>query len=276
MTISVIIPAYKAAKTIGRALASVVTQTLRPDEIIVVDDGSHDGTFKAAEAFKVHMNGINLKVINQQNLGAGAARNRAIAEASGTWLAFLDADDEWLPEKLALSVESINKHDLTLFAHNYLAIKEGEETWVDCAARYSAAADPYIALYRKGFLATSTILVRRDAVIEAGCFDETLAAAQDFDLWLNILKKDDAAFRVEPDALTRYHITPGSITSHTARRLDCSLRIATRHAPSLPDLLYRIVAVHYEAIGASLADRSPVAVLSYLLRLPGHLLAAVL
>lgn len=276
MTISVIIPAYKAAKTIGRALASVAAQTLRPDEIIVVDDGSQDGTFKAAEAFNVHMNGIDLKVISQQNLGAGAARNRAIAEASGTWLAFLDADDEWLPEKLARSVESVNEHDLTLFAHNYLAIKEGEETEVDCAARYSAAADPYIALYRKGFLATSTILVRRDAVIEAGCFDETLAVAQDFDLWLNILKKDDAAFRVGPDALTRYHITPGSITSHTARRLDCSLRIAKRHAPSLLDLLYRIIAVHYEAIGASLADRSPGAVLSYLLRLPGHLLASVL
>jgi teichuronic acid biosynthesis glycosyltransferase TuaG len=271
MTISVIIPAYKAAQTIERALASVAAQTLKPDEVIVVDDGSKDGTFEAAEAFMGQMSGINLKVVNQQNLGAGAARNRAIAEASGTWLAFLDADDEWLPEKLSVSMKAINESHLTIFAHNYLSIKGAEERLVDCAARYRAASDPYIGLYRKGFLATSTVMVRHDAVVAAGCFDETLATAQDFDLWLKVLKKDGASFRVEPDALTRYHITPGSITSHTDRRLECSRLIARRHAPGWADHRYRIIAIHYEAIeGARQYGRS-VMVLRYLFFLPFRL-----
>ncbi|NQV48828.1 MAG: glycosyltransferase family 2 protein [Rhodospirillaceae bacterium] len=273
MSISVIIPAYKAVQTIERALACVAAQTLKPDEVIVVDDGSQDGTLKAAQAFKDKMDAIDLKVISQENLGAGAARNRAIEEASGTWLAFLDADDEWLPEKLATSMQAINEHGLTLLAHNYLAIKGADETLVDCAARYRAAMDPYIGLYRKGFLATSTIVVRRDAVLEAGCFDETLATAQDFDLWLKILKEEGAAFLVKPDTLMRYHITAGSITSHTARRLECSLRIAKRHAPNRIDHGYRITAVHLEAITSSLAQGRPLATLGYLLQLPARLLA---
>ena len=112
MTISVIIPAYKAFLTIERALASVAVQTLKPEQVIVVDDGSGDGTFEIAEAFKDQFHGFELKILSQQNLGAGAARNRATHEATGDWLAFLDADDEWLPEKLAISMKAINKHNL--------------------------------------------------------------------------------------------------------------------------------------------------------------------
>lgn len=269
MTISVIIPAYKAANTIGRALASVAAQTLKPDEVIVVDDGSEDGTFEAAQAFRERMEGIDLKVINQQNQGAGAARNRAIGKATGEWLAFLDADDEWLPGKLAASMKSIETHSPTLTAHNYTAVDNGVETLVDCAARFREMADPYRGLYRKGFLATSTVMARRDAVLASGGFDETLATAQDFDLWLKVLKESDRAFRVEDDVLTLYHVTPGSITSHTRRRLDCSLRIAGRHAPNRADLRYRIIAVHYEAISAALAQGPALgSALIYALRLP--------
>lgn len=275
MTISVIIPAYKAARTIERALASVAAQTLKPGEVIVVDDGSEDGTFEAAQSFKEKLNDVDLKVIKQQNLGAGSARNRAVGEASGEWLAFLDADDEWLPEKLSISMKAIKDHGLDLFAHNYLALNSGKETVVDCAARYSATANPYSGLYRKGFLATSTVVVRSNAVREAGGFDESLATAQDFDLWLKILKTKDANFQVGPEVLTRYHITPGSITSHTKRRLDCSLRIAHRHAPTMSDLRYRIIAVHYEAIRAAMTQGRLFSAFSYFLVLPFRLLKAI-
>jgi teichuronic acid biosynthesis glycosyltransferase TuaG len=273
MNVSVIIPAYKAALTIGRTLASITTQSLKPTEVIVVDDGSEDGTFEAAEALKGKMNGIELKVFSQKNLGAGAARNRAIKESTGDWLAFLDADDEWLPEKLAISMNVIEKKNLTLFAHNYISIDSADEILVDCAARYHAADDPYIGLYRKGFIATSTVVVRREAVVSAGGFDETLATAQDFDLWLKILKKKEAIFQVAQDALTHYYISPGSITSHTKRRLDCSLRIARRHAISKADLRYRIIAVHYEAIRAALSHGQLFMSIRYLLVLPGRWLA---
>jgi teichuronic acid biosynthesis glycosyltransferase TuaG len=271
MTICVIIPAYKAALTIKRALASVAAQTLKPEQVIVVDDGSGDSTFQIAEAFKDQFHGIELKIFSQRNLGASAARNRAIDEATGDWLAFLDADDEWLPKKLAISMKAINKHNLILVAHNYFAVNEGQKKPVDCAARYDAATDPYRGLYRKGFIATSSVIVRRDAVLDAGGFDETLATAQDFDLWLNILKKEDVNFRVEPDVLLNYFITPGSITSYTSRRLDCSLRIAIKHAPNRSDLCYRIFNVHYEAICSALAKGRPIKALSYFIKLPFQL-----
>jgi cellulose synthase/poly-beta-1,6-N-acetylglucosamine synthase-like glycosyltransferase len=271
MTICVIIPAYKAALTIERALASVAAQTLKPEKVIVVDDGSSDGTFEIAEAFKDQFHGIELKVLSQKNLGAGAARNRAIDEATGDWLAFLDADDEWLPDKLAISMEAIYKHNIVLVAHNYFAVNGSQKKLVVCNARYEAAANPYRGLYRKGFLATSSVVVRRDAVLEAGGFDETLATAQDFDLWLKILKKKNATFRVEPDALLNYFVTPGSITCHTARRLDCTLRVAIKHAPSLADLYFRICGVHYEAVCSALAKGQAIQALGFFVKLPFHL-----
>ncbi len=276
MTISVIIPAYKAARTIERALASVAAQTAKPGEVIVVDDGSEDGTFETAQAYTDKMNGIELKVYNQPNMGAGAARNHAINESKGDWLAFLDADDEWLPEKLSVSMKAIEENNLVLFSHNYISLGEGKETLVDCVARYQAAADPYVGLYRKGFLATSTVVVRRAAVSNSGGFDETLATAQDFDLWLKILKKGGAPFRVGSCALTRYHITQGSITSHTRRRLDCGLRIAKRHAPSQGDYRFRIIAVHYEAIMASLLNGRLLAALEFMIKLPARYFATFL
>ena len=122
MTISVIIPAYEAALTIERALTSVISQTLKPTQIIVVDDGSKDSTLKIAETFRKHIRNIELKILSQKNLGAGSARNRAIKAATGDWLAFLDADDEWLPEKLAISMDSILKHNLVLVSHNYFRV----------------------------------------------------------------------------------------------------------------------------------------------------------
>jgi teichuronic acid biosynthesis glycosyltransferase TuaG len=271
MTISVIIPAYKAALTIKRALISVATQTLKPKQVIVVDDGSDDDTFKIAEAFKDQFHGIELKIFSQKNLGAGAARNRAISEATGDWLAFLDADDEWLPKKLAVSMEAICKHNLVLVAHNYFHVTGTRKNIVFCNTRYNAAINPYRGLYRKGFLATSSVVVRRDAVLDAGGFDETLKTAQDFDLWLKILKKENAKFRVEPDVLLHYFVTPGSITGHTSRRLDCTLRIAIKHAPSWADLYIRIFSIHYEAINSALAKGRIIQAFCFFIKLPFHL-----
>lgn len=270
MGISVIIPAYRAVHTIERALRSVAKQTLRPDEVIVVDDGSADGTFDAASSFKDKMNGVPLKIIQQENLGAGAARNRAINEAACDWLAFLDADDEWLPEKLDISMAEIEKNDLLLFAHNYLSINDTDKLLIDCAGRFNAASDHYIGLYRKGFLATSTVVVSRNAVLEVGGFDESLATAQDFDLWLKVLKKEGRRFIVKDDALTHYYITPGSITSHTRRRLDCSMRIARRHAPSKNDFRYRVIAIHYEAVCSSFVRGHIIASIGYCFLLMWH------
>ncbi len=256
--ISVIVPAYRAAGTIRRALMSVAGQTVKPGEVIVVDDGSDDGTHEAALACREDMNAIELKVIRQDNRGAGAARNRAMEEADQPLVAFLDADDEWLPEKLERSLARMEGTDHLLVAHNGWIIEDGKKTLIDGARRFSEGGDPFHSLYRKGYIDTCTVVARRDAVIAAGGFDETLPNAQDFDLWLAMCREPGATFEIFDEVLSRYYVTPSGIMSHTARRLECCLEIALRHAPALTrhpgsalaSLWYRIAAVHYEAMAA--------------------------
>jgi glycosyltransferase involved in cell wall biosynthesis len=257
--VSVIVPAYQAAAIIGRALHSVARQTRQPAEVILVDDGSTDATAAAAEACAAAMPAVNLRVIRQPNRGAGAARNRALAEARGDYVAFLDADDEWLPEKLDQSLVRLEASGLALIAHNGWIVEDGRETYLDIAARYRAAAGRlFEGLYRRGFLSTSSVVARRESIVAAGGFDETLRNGHDFDLWLKVLADPRNTFEVFDMPLTRYHITRGSITTHTRRRLLNTIEIAIRHAPMLrihngsplASLLFRIAAVHHEAAQA--------------------------
>ncbi|NQU61364.1 MAG: glycosyltransferase family 2 protein [Rhodospirillales bacterium] len=256
--ISVIMPAYQAVDTIGRTLASITTQTLKPREVIIVDDGSEDGTFEKAESLGPEMGGIGLKVIRQDHQGAGAARNRAIAESNQPYLAFLDADDEWLPEKLERSMAFMEGSDFVLVAHDYITGEGDQAVHHDCVRRFKETQDPFIGLYRKGYIPSSSVVTRRDAVVSVGGFDPSLANAQDFDLWLALLREPETPFLVFGEPLLRYHITPGGIMSHTNRRLHCTLEIALRYFPDLEsrpgsallNLWFRILALHREAFRA--------------------------
>jgi glycosyltransferase involved in cell wall biosynthesis len=249
--VSVIIPAYQARATIGRALASVAGQTRKPREVVVVDDGSDDGTLEAVEAMAGQMNGIPLSVESQDNQGAGSARNRALNKATSTYIAFLDADDEWMAEKIERSMAALSETSHVLAGHDFIRVEtDGTEQAIECARRFHQARNPFAGLFRQGFIGTSTVVARRDAVQAVGGFDESLETAQDFDLWLKMLAAKGTTFTIFPEALTRYYVTCGSITSFTARRLACSLMIARRHAPGLLNLWLRIVAIHYEAITA--------------------------
>ena len=223
------------------------------------------------------METIELKVFTQDNAGAGAARNKAIVEATGTYIAFLDADDEWEPEKIERSMAIILEGDYVLVAHDYLRIEvDGSQRRIDCTKHFKGAADPYTGLYRQGYLATSAVVVRRDAVLAAGNYDETLATAQDFDLWLKILGRPGATFAVFADALMKYHISAGSITTLTGRRLVCTLSIAERHFCGLANLIFRVCAVHFEAFSAYLTVGRPLAASAVALLLPWRLMRSIL
>ena len=232
--VSVIIPAYRAGATIRRALKSVAAQTLKPRQVIVVDDGSEDGTYEEAMAMAGTMIGVDLKVVRQENQGAGAARNRALREATGTYAAFLDADDEWLPEKLARTMAHLEGTGHVLVAHDVrLADGAGGESVFDCARHFEAARDPFVSYFLRGYIATSTVVARRDTLIAAGGFDERLASGQDYELWLRMISAPGARFHVFPDALTRNHVTENSISSHIDLRRRCAMNILRRHAGRL-------------------------------------------
>jgi len=284
--VSVIMPAFDNAATIGRALASIAGQTRPPAEVIVVDDGSRDDTVAAVRAMSGKMGPVRLRLFTQPNQGAGAARNRAIAAARGAWLAFLDADDEWLPAKLARSLAVAEAEGLVMASHDLWNIAaDGTETYNPSHTRWARdPADPYRTLFLRGFISSSTVIVRREAVVRAGGFDETLRSAQDYELWLAVLAEAQGRFRTFPEALLRYTLAPAGITSRIGRKVTCSMAIMDRHmgvlrrrgGPVLGPVLLRLLIIHYEAVQGLRAQKRPLAALGQLALLPwrlGRLLA---
>ena len=228
--VSVIIPAYRAVATIGRALDSIAAQTVKPAEVIVVDDGSDDGTYEAAMAKSGLFGDLDFKVIKQNNAGAGAARNRALKEATQKYVAFLDADDEWLPEKLHRSLRIMAESHCRLVSHNYTMIKNGQEQDIDCHRSYHRHADPFISYFLRGYIATSTVVADRKLLIEAGGFDPSLRSGQDFELWLAVISLPRLGYTVFDENLTRYYVTDRSITSMVRLRRRSALVILRRYA----------------------------------------------
>lgn len=191
--ISVILSTYNRKNTLRRALNSVCVQTLPADEIIVVDDGSEDGTESmVATEFPT------VNYIYQANAGVSTARNSAIQASSGDWLAILDSDDEWLPEKL--------KHQITLIQqHPNYKICHTEEIWVRNGRRVNAMKKhakqggwifqhclPLCAM------SPSSIMIHRSVFNSTGLFDVTLPACEDYDLWLRITARFPVLFIEQP------------------------------------------------------------------------------
>lgn len=254
--VSVVIPAYNAADTIERALRSVAAQTLKPAHVVVVDDGSSDQTEAIANGCRDFMDGIILHVIRQDNAGAGAARNRGIFEVDQSYVAFLDADDEWLSTKLERSMAVIEEGDFDLVAHDFVAHQDGVDLRVEASRYFSRTDAPLTELYIRGYIPSITVVVRRDLATTVTGFDVTLPNAQDFDLWLAMLLQPGVRFTVFDEPLARYRQGPTGIMSHTERRLSCCLRIARRYAPqfSMRAHLTRILAVHKEAMVAHVTN----------------------
>jgi glycosyltransferase involved in cell wall biosynthesis len=172
--ISVIIPAYNAAAFVGNAIESALAQTYPPLEILVVDDGSQDATAQIVARY-----GAPVRLIQQANGGTAAARNRAAREARGTWLAFLDADDTWLPEKLECQIPYTTSPNIGI---------------VHCAStghRNKPALPDRISfdrLWEQNCIGNSSVLLRRSAFEQVGRFNEdrALMSVEDYNLWLRL------------------------------------------------------------------------------------------
>ncbi len=207
LQISVIIPAYNAADTIGAAIASVFAQTVAPFEIIVVDDGSKDDTAAVAGKF-----GAGVRVIRQANGGPAAARNRAAKEAGGAWLALLDADDSWLPQKLERQIETLARENFDP--------EIGVVHSLSGDGRGDADREPidFARLWERNRVATTTVLIRREAFLQSGGFDEdrALIGVEDYHLWLR-LACSGWKFALCREVLVRYTPAENSLTSQTER-----------------------------------------------------------
>jgi glycosyltransferase involved in cell wall biosynthesis len=186
MLITVVIPTFNCADFLVEAIRSVLAQAYEDYEIIVVDDGSTDHTEAALRPF-----GNRIRYIRQEPGGPSVARNRGILEARGELIAFLDADDLWRPTKLARQVEHLDHHPEAVLI--YSDFTRGPNPGSNNDSRLKAfkprdPADSFHALLEENFIATSTVVVRREALARAGLFDPTLKGSEDFDLWLRLAK----------------------------------------------------------------------------------------
>lgn len=228
-----IIPAYQAESTIARALDSVLAQTVLPAEVIVIDDGSRDRTREIVNAYVRRETPCAFHLIEQKNLGAGAARNRGLLASDSRLVAFLDADDEWLPKKLSRSLETMKTSSADLVSHDYLRADGENSSYIECARNFNRRPDPFVDYFLRGYIATSTVVASRQLLLDAGGFDPSLRAGQDYELWLAAISRPDMRHHVFAEALTRYHVTPNSITSQVEQRRRAAVRILYRHLPAL-------------------------------------------
>ncbi|MES2072222.1 MAG: glycosyltransferase family A protein [Pseudomonadota bacterium] len=209
--ISVIIPAYNAAQTILRAIESVRIQDMDSIEIIVVDDGSSDGTFEFVSGLV--RPGESFHVLKMpENKGVSAARNMGIRHAKGKFLAFLDADDIWLPGKLKQQIAAITQDPrITLVSCNSKLISESgehlKEGHINRPPVEGEEAWKTLLIYN--FLPTPTVMTYRHLVTEIGGFDETLAVGEDLDLWIRLAMLGKV--RVLKDILINYYDSADSL-----------------------------------------------------------------
>lgn len=237
-SISVVIPAFNSAETLGRALDSVLAQSVQPVEIIVVDDHSSDDTGDVARSYEKD-GAIVLRMA--RNCGAGAARNAGIWAAKGDWIGFLDADDEWLPEKLerqAAAILSAPKSSFAFCASDEFS-SDGKllgDTFRGEPVRCDSLA--WKALLACNFVATPTVLAPRDLLVELGGFDTTLKIAEDQDMWIRLALRGAPVYVVE--SLARIHIRSQSLSSwDLAAQRSYTLPMIERHLARLAGCLTR-------------------------------------
>lgn len=225
--ISVIIPTYNRAEFLPRALDSVIVQTYRDWEIIVVDDGSTDTTPRILDSYRARL-GDRLIHVRQENSGCSAARNRGIELSRGAFIAFLDSDDEFLPQKLERQVGLLALRPSVDFVYSDYSFIDLEGVRCDSAlsakfpsARevplqhvapglYEAGPELFDALLRGYFIATIVGLVRREVLGAAIRFNAGLSYAEEWLFYLTLSRSFRAGFVDEPLAL--HHYTANSLT----------------------------------------------------------------
>ncbi len=188
--ISVIIPAYNISKIICRAIDSILAQSFQPLEIIVVDDGSSDDTADYVKSY-----GDKVRYIYQQNAGDGPARNAGVKAAHGNWLAFLDHDDEWLPERLEKQIILLQKNpQLKWCCGNYYnqigseRRSAGNQQKLQAALNGKDYFENYFTAWQQYRFAhiTGTMLIAREVFDKVGLFDNVWQRCADLDMWWRI------------------------------------------------------------------------------------------
>lgn len=204
--VTVVVPAYNAERWIGEALRSIQSQTFGDVEIIVVDDGSRDGTAAIVDSF-----GPPVRRIHQRNGGVARARNEGIRAAAGRLVAFLDADDLWDAPKMERQVALLRSRPEVGLCYSGIRRIDGEGRVrsVEPARDYPDLCQTL--LLRSCVIAVSSAVVRRELLDQLGGFDPVFSQCADWDLWIRLSRLTACAAVAEP--MVRYRTAPGNMSS---------------------------------------------------------------
>ena len=223
--ISVVIPTYNRAELLKNSINSVLTQTYRDFELIVIDDCSADNTTGVLEVIRDE----RLRVIrNGSNKGIAAVRNIGVTGSRGRYIAFLDDDDEWLPDKLEKQLKIMEDGPESLgcvYSGCLTTGPDGSEAVSTSIPKYRNKVLNQLLL--ENFITTSTTLLKKSCIEKAGLFDEDIPYGEDYDMWIRIA--EDFEFDFTPEPLTKYRIHTNSITKNYAKVINGIGKILSKH-----------------------------------------------
>ena len=255
--ISVIIPVFNAEKTIQETIESVLNQTFSNFELIVINDGSTDSTLDIIASIQ----DPRIKIFSYPNSGPNHSRNRGISHASGEYVSFLDADDLWTPNKLNDQLKALQDNPQAAFAYSWTDSIDESGQFFRVGGHRIVNGDVFTQLVLNDFIESgSNPLIRRQALIEVGGFDESLPAAQDWDMWLRLAAHYH--FVVVPSVQILYRVQANSWSCNVTRMEAASLRViekAYAHAPDSIQYLKRItIGNRYKYLTFKALDGYPV------------------
>lgn len=260
--VSVVIPVHNRESSIEASIMSVLRQTFSDFELLVVDDASEDGTLDVLSRIRDE----RIRIVRRDhNGGASAARNSGIREATGHYVAFQDSDDEWLPRKLEMQLEGIEStDDQAVGVYCGMIVVGGFPD--TCMSRREIRYIPSIRngmavsgrikeslLRYPSFISTQTLMVRRDALMECGGFDESLPVLEDWDLAIRVAGLGPIVFIDEPLVIQKF--SNNSLTRSVCKRVESMRKLLDKHSnefKGMPDSLvdhYLILAGGYRAVG---------------------------
>ena len=208
--VSVVLPAYNAALFIGDAIESVLAQSYTNLEIIVIDDGSTDDTGKIVSRYNM------VRYIRRPNQGAASARNRGIREAQGEYIAFIDADDLWMPEKITMQVDLLRQSGVKwCYCDSYYSWYNSEEIIGRLSSTQGVYQNDILVPYVSGkfSIPLPATLIRQGILEDIGYFDETLTVAEHTDLWARIAVRYPIGYLNQPLVQIRKRVN--SLTTKT-------------------------------------------------------------
>jgi len=233
--ISVVLPVFNGEETIKETVNSVLNQTFRNWELIVINDGSQDATLEIVSSIKDE----RIKVFSYPNKGQPASRNRGIARAKGEYISFIDADDLWTADKLEAQYQALRDNPQAAVAYSWTDWIDESGQLLSCGSYISENGDVFAQLLLQDFIANgSNPLIRRQALLNVGNFDESLSNAHDWDMWLRLAAH--YPFVVVPSAQILYRKSTSSMSANVWGMEASSLRVIEKALAQAPESIQQL------------------------------------